>query len=133
MRSPSQENGCLLTLTQPHRLFDDHVEHRLGVGRRRADHPEHFSGRGLLLSGFGQRSPEAFDLGLQIGRWPCDGARLLEGVGAFLTELGLWAVLVPAPRTLHTGPPSELGQGRSSGGASLAVAHQGVRDRKARG
>ena len=54
-------------------------------------------------SALGQRSPEAFDLGLQVIRvGPRDSAGPVERAGAFLAELRLRAILVLAPGTLHT-------------------------------
>ena len=43
------ENRAELAVAQRHRAPRDHVEHRLRVGRRAADDPEHLGGCGLLL------------------------------------------------------------------------------------
>ena len=82
------------------------VEHRLEVGRRARNDPQDSGRRRLLLQRLGQRSRDAFDLGLQIRVGPRGRADPVQGAGAFLAELRLRAILVLAPGTSHTQPAS---------------------------
>ena len=52
---------------QPHRRFEDRLDHRLGAGRRGGDDAKHVRGRGLLLQRLGEGTVAASGLCAQRG------------------------------------------------------------------
>jgi hypothetical protein len=51
-----------LSTTEPRSTLGDHVEYRLGIGRRSADDAQHFARRGLMFERFGKFTGETIAL-----------------------------------------------------------------------